>query len=122
MQAPDLPPSADRADKYWQPIQAGESRAERMSEHKDIETVTKRLRAALDALDAAVERRAEAAAGDHALADQIHALAIDRSKLAADLDAAAARSKKLETANREIADRLDVAISAIRSVITVHES
>ena len=92
-----------------------------MSEHSDVEAVTQRLRAALDALEGVVERRLEADAGDHALADQIHALAVDRSKLAADLDVAAARSKQLETANREIADRIDVAIGAIRSVITVNE-
>ena len=92
-----------------------------MSEHRDIESVVQRLRAALEALEGAVERRLDTDVGGHALADQIHALTVDRSMLAADLDAAASRSKKLETANREIANRIDMAMSAIRSVLAVPE-
>ena len=92
-----------------------------MSEQKDVQAVIQRLRAALDALESAVERRREADAADNALADQMHALSVDRSKLAADLDLAAARSKQLETTNREIAARIDVAMTAIRSVISVNE-
>jgi hypothetical protein len=49
----------------------------------------------------------------------VHALGSDRSKLASDLDAATARSRKLEATNREIAQRLDHAIDSIRSVIEV---
>jgi septal ring factor EnvC (AmiA/AmiB activator) len=92
-----------------------------MIDDRDIETVTQRLRAALDALETAAEGRQDADVQTSSLADQIHALAVDRSRLADDLDSAAARSKKLETANREIADRLDIAISSIRSVIAVKE-
>jgi hypothetical protein len=92
-----------------------------MSEHSDIDAVTRRLRAALEMLEGVVERRLEVDVGGNALADQIHALTVDRSMLAADLDAAASRSKKLETANREIANRIDMAMTAIRSVLTVHE-
>jgi hypothetical protein len=92
-----------------------------MNDRKDVEAVTQRLRAAIEALESAVERRLEVAVGDGAVADQIHALALDRSKLADDLDAAAARSKSLEATNREIAERIEVAMSAIRSVIAVNE-
>ncbi|MGZ5895052.1 MAG: DUF4164 family protein [Xanthobacteraceae bacterium] len=92
-----------------------------MSEQKDVQAVIQRLRVALDALESAVKRRREADAGENALADQMHALAVDRSKLAADLDLAAARSKQLETTNREIAARIDGAMTAIRSVISVNE-
>ena len=92
-----------------------------MIEDRDIEVVTQRLRAALDALEAAAERQLDADDKTSSLADQIHALSVDRSRLANDLDGAAARSKKLETANREIADRLDIAINSIRSVIAVKE-
>jgi septal ring factor EnvC (AmiA/AmiB activator) len=102
-------------------IRTGESRAERMSDDRDIEAVTQRLRAALDALETAVERRIDGDAQTSSLADQIHALDVDRSRLADTLDNAAARSKRLETANREIADRLDIAITSIQSVIAVKE-
>jgi len=44
-------------------------------------------------------------------------LAADRSKLAADLDAQVARSKSLETANRDIARRIDAAMENIRVVL-----
>ncbi len=54
-------------------------------------------------------------------AEQLHALGADRSRLAADLDAQAARARKLETANREIARRLDVAMDNIRSVLDAQE-
>jgi hypothetical protein len=92
-----------------------------MSDDRDIETVIQRLRAALDALEMAAERRIDGDVQTSSLADQLHALAVDRSRLADDLDNASARSKRLETANREIADRLDIAISSIRSVIAVKE-
>src|SRR5437763_1174763 len=59
--------------------------------------------------------------GENALAAQVHALGSDRSKLASDLDAATAHSRKLEATNREIAQRLDVAIDSIRSVIEAQQ-
>jgi hypothetical protein len=89
-----------------------------MADHSAIETATRRLQAALDGLESAVEARLEASAGAGKLADQLHMLETDRAKLAADLDHAAARSKSLENTNREIAQRLDVAMDSIRSVIT----
>ena len=45
----------------------------------------------------------------------------DRSQLASELDAAVARARALETANREIASRLDVAIDTIRSVLEAND-
>jgi hypothetical protein len=88
-----------------------------MTEASAIEAATKRLAAALDALEAALERRRDSDRGENALAAQVHALGTDRSKLAHDLDAATARSRKLEAANRDIAQRLDHAIDSIRQVI-----
>ena len=90
---------------------------EAMTDASAIEAATRRLAAALDALEAALERRRDNDRGEDALAAQVHALGSDRSKLASDLDAAAARSRRLEAANREIAQRLDVAIDSIRAVI-----
>ena len=88
-----------------------------MTEQTAIEQATRRLTAALDALDAAVERRVDADRGVAALGGQVHALAADRSRLAADLDAQVARSRKLETTNRDIARRIDTAMENIRSVL-----
>lgn len=88
-----------------------------MTDHTTIDAATRRLAQALDALDAAVERRLEADRDGAKLADQIHALGADRATLAAELDAQTARARQLETANREIARRLDAAIDNIRSVV-----
>lgn len=82
-----------------------------------IDAATKRLALALDALEAALERRRESDRGEETLAAQLQALGSDRSRLAADLDAQAARARQLESTNREVARRLDVAIDTIRSVI-----
>jgi uncharacterized membrane protein YccC len=90
---------------------------EAMTDASAIEAATKRLAAALDALEGAVERRREADRSEGALAAQVQALGTDRSKLAAELDSVTARSRKLESTNRDIAQRLDVAIDSIRSVI-----
>jgi len=93
-----------------------------MTEPNVIDAASKRLALALDALAAAVERRREADHDGHALNAQLHALGTDRSRLASELDAAAARARALETANREVAQRLDTAISTIRSVLATHEN
>jgi Domain of unknown function (DUF4164) len=68
-----------------------------------------------------VERRHEADRGEQTLDAQLHALGADRSRLAAELDAAAARNRTLETANRQVAERLDAAIDTIRSVLAANE-
>ncbi|HEY6600416.1 MAG TPA: DUF4164 family protein [Xanthobacteraceae bacterium] len=92
-----------------------------MTEGSAIEAASKRLALALDALAAAVERRHEADRGEQTLDAQLHALGADRSRLAAELDAAAARNRTLEGANREVAERLDAAIHTIRSVLAANE-
>jgi len=92
-----------------------------MSEQSAIDAAVKRLALALDALDAAVERRRESDRGEEALANQVQALGVDRSKLAAALDGETSRSRKLEATNREIAERLDAAIADIQSVLDAHQ-
>ncbi len=92
-----------------------------MTDTSAIDAATKRLALALDALDAAIERRREADRGQEGLAAQLHALGTDRSRLASDLDAAVAHARSLETTNREIARRLDVAIDTIRSVLEAND-
>lgn len=92
-----------------------------MTEQSAIDVAVKRLALALDALDAAVERRREADRSEEALASQVQALGADRSKLAAALDGETARSRKLEATNREIAERLDAAIADILSVLDARQ-
>ena len=83
----------------------------------DIDSATRRLMAALDALERAVERRREADRDEDELATRIQALGADRSRLADELDSSLVKSRKLERANREIAEKLDAAIGTIREVL-----
>ena len=78
--------------------------------------------AALDALESAVERRREADRDEDELATRIQALGADRSRLADELDGSLVKSRRLERANREIAERLDAAIGTIRSVLDAGET
>src|SRR5665213_4047288 len=57
-----------------------------MSGESAIDTVVKRLALALDALDAAVERRREGDRNENSLAAQVQTLGLDRARLAAALD------------------------------------
>jgi hypothetical protein len=88
----------------------------------EIDAATRRLMAALDALESAVERRREADRDEDELAARIQALGTDRSRLADELDGSLVKSRRLERTNREIAERLDAAISTIRSVLDAGES
>ncbi len=88
-----------------------------MSEQSEIDAAVRRLALALDALDAAAERRQDADRHEAQLASQLQSLGLDRTRLAAALDGETARSRKLEATNREIAQRLDTAIASIQSVL-----
>ena len=57
-----------------------------MSETDSIEIASRRLALALDALEAAAERRGETDRDQEALVTQIHALGDDRARLASELD------------------------------------
>jgi predicted nucleic acid-binding Zn-ribbon protein len=92
-----------------------------MNEQSTIDAAVKRLALALDALDAAVERRRDSDRDEETLAQQLHDLGTDRSRLAAALDGETSRARKLEATNREIAERLDGAIASIQAVLTAHE-
>jgi hypothetical protein len=92
-----------------------------MSDTSAIDAASRRLGLAMDALEAAVERRREADRGTSDLSDQLHALGTDRSRLASDLDNAAARIRMVETTNREIARRLDLAIESVRNVLEAND-
>jgi chromosome segregation ATPase len=92
-----------------------------MNDQNSIETATRRLAQALEALEAAVERRRETDRLEAGLSDQVQILGADRSRLASELDAQAARARKLESTNRDIARRLDAAMASIRSVLAVKD-
>ena len=92
-----------------------------MTDQSLIDAATRRLALALDALDASLDRRVEADRSGAALSNQFQALGSDRSRLASALDAETARSRQLETANREIARRLDSAIDNVRAVIDAQQ-
>jgi seryl-tRNA synthetase len=83
----------------------------------ELDAAMRRLMTALDALEGAVDRRQEVTRDEEELAARIHALAVDRSRLAAELDTALVRSRRLERSNRETAARLDSAIESIREII-----
>ena len=87
----------------------------------DLEAATRRLMAALESLESAVERRRDADRDEEELASRIQALGADWSRLADELDGSLVKSRRLERVNREIAERLDTAIGAIRSVLHAGE-
>jgi FtsZ-binding cell division protein ZapB len=88
-----------------------------MSEIDSVEAASRRLALALDALDAAAERRGEAARSEQARSAQIHSLGEDRARLASELDQAMARARALERANREVAQRIAAVIESIRGAL-----
>ena len=88
-----------------------------MTEQSAVDAAVKRLAMALDALDAAVERRRQSDRTEDSLLGQVQALGLDRARLADTLDGETARSRRLEATNREIAQRLDTAIASIQSVL-----
>jgi ABC-type transporter Mla subunit MlaD len=88
----------------------------------EIDSATRRLMAALDALESAVERRREADRDEDELATRIQALGADRSRLADELDGTLVKSRRLERANRDIADKLDTAIGTIRAVLATENA
>jgi hypothetical protein len=88
-----------------------------VTDASEIEAAAGRLHHALIALESAVERRIDHERGHASLATQVDAFDADRARLAAELDDAVARSRRLETANRDVARRLDQAIEAIQAVL-----
>jgi chromosome segregation ATPase len=89
-----------------------------VSETDSIDIASRRLTLALDALEAAAERRHETDRSEDALASQIQALGSDRARLASEIDELTARARGLEAANREVAQRLARAIETIQGVLT----
>ncbi len=83
----------------------------------DIDAATRRLMMALDALEAAAERRRDADRDENELASRIQALGADRSRLADELDGSLVKTRRLERTNREVSEKLEIAIGTIRAVL-----
>jgi hypothetical protein len=92
-----------------------------MNDTNAVDQAMRRLQGALDALDAAMELRLTDDRQRGSLVEQVHAFSIDRARLASELDAAQARSRTLETANREAMRRLDEAMDTIRALVADHQ-
>lgn len=82
-----------------------------------LDAPLKRLSIALDQLEAAAERRSIADARRADLEEELAVMQDDRSRLAVELDAAAARARKLDEAGLEVSRRLGETSAAIRSVL-----
>jgi chromosome segregation ATPase len=91
-----------------------------MSGSPIVDESIKRLQAALDLLDGAIERRLEGEREASSLEGEVHRLGSDRSRLAQTLDASEARAARLEEANKEVSRRLVTAMEAIREVLSRH--
>ena len=76
-----------------------------------------RLNGALDALDAAAERRAEADASRGDADAEYAVLQDDRSRLAVELDAALARVRALDRVAGDVAGRVERAGATVRGVL-----
>ncbi len=76
-----------------------------------------RLGTALDHLEAAAARRAQADAARANLEDEFAVMQDDRARLATELDGALARSRNLDNANSEVAHRLERASATVRAVL-----
>ncbi len=92
-----------------------------MTDPSAIDAAARRLALAMDALQTAMARKRDADTGGDGVAAQLQALGIDRVRLAAELDTAAAHSRMLEDTNREVARRIDVAMSTIQKLLDEHD-
>ncbi len=82
-----------------------------------FEPSLKRMRAAVDLLEAAVERRARRDAKRGDSDEELALMQDDRDQLAVELDAALGRNRAVEAANSEVAKTLARATAALEAVI-----
>ena len=88
-----------------------------MSDGSSVVAALQKLQQALDALDDAIEHREDEERRRVDLEAELHRVGADRSRLAQALDAAEAKSAKLEATNRDVSRRLVAAMESIRGVI-----
>jgi hypothetical protein len=83
-----------------------------------VDEALRRLQSALNLVESAVDRHIEDERQVVGLEGELQRLGTDRSRLAQSLDAAEARSAKIEDANREVSRRLVAAMESIRDVLS----
>ncbi|ALK08054.1 DUF4164 domain-containing protein [Blastochloris viridis] len=88
-----------------------------MLDSPPLEAAVRRVSAALDQLEAAVERRLGEERRHAGLEAQVQALGVDRARLASELDQMQHRAEGLELANRDVSQRLTAAMETIRVVL-----
>ena len=88
-----------------------------MTTQDRLDSVLRRLAAALDQLETAAEGRGRLAAARSDVEDELAVMQDDRARLAVELDGALARAKTLASANAEVSRRLERASEAIRAVL-----
>ncbi|MGO8797518.1 MAG: DUF4164 domain-containing protein [Roseiarcus sp.] len=82
-----------------------------------LEPSLKRLRAAIDLLEAAIERRVRQDSAQGDAQEELALMQDDRARLAVELDGALDRNRSLLAANAEAARLLGRAGAAVRSVV-----
>ncbi|MFD2236138.1 DUF4164 domain-containing protein [Aureimonas populi] len=88
-----------------------------MAGDKSFDEASARLQKALERLEAAVEARLDREGLVLGAEEEVQRMSADRGRLAGDLDAALAKTKRLEEANREVSRRLVTAMEQIRGVM-----
>lgn len=86
-----------------------------------LDEAAARLAAALDAFEAAVHRRKANEETIRDLEEDVHLLAVDRSRLARELDETTARAAQLASVAAEVGARVDRAMVTIREIVTAEE-
>lgn len=89
-----------------------------MDSSPTIEHALRRLSNALDLLEAAASRRAEADAARATLEEELAVMQDDRARLATDLDAASARNRVLDQAQTQVIRRLERTSATIRAILS----
>ena len=82
-----------------------------------MEQAVRRLEAALQSLEIAIQQRLSQTEGAEGLAAEVEMLAADRAQLAESLDQSQARAVKLDNLNRDVSKRLGHAVETIRAVL-----
>ena len=82
-----------------------------------IEQAVRRLEAALQGLEMAVQQRLPESKDAEGSAAEVELLAADRAQLAESLDQSQARAVKLENLNRDVSKRIGQAVETIRAVL-----